>query len=51
VVRFSRSSDVSGLEACAAKKEVSRREVMAQLIGESEDFVRQAEEVSPEVER
>lgn len=33
-VRLSRSSDVKGLEACLAKNEVSRRDVMAQLNGE-----------------
>lgn len=31
MVRLSRSSDVKGLDAWAAKNEVSRREVMAQL--------------------
>jgi len=35
VVRLSRSSEVKGLEAWAAKNEVSIREVMAQLAGES----------------
>jgi hypothetical protein len=34
VVRLSRSSDVKGLEAWAAKNEVSRSDVMAQLAGQ-----------------
>jgi len=35
VVKLSRSSDVKGLDACSAKNEVSRRDVMAQLYSKS----------------
>jgi hypothetical protein len=35
LVKLSRSSDVKGLEACSAKNEVSRSDVMAQLSSES----------------